>query len=273
MTHSRRSSEAQSPEAAGAPAAKVDMAAEAGAGGWGGPPGEASRAGLAEGISEPADGSATGEETGKHAKPGAGKHAAPDRPDSPDGPEKPHGDKLAEAVNDSGAETVGLPPTEVTAGDDEVAGGNAKGGSAAEIGALRTEIDERIRDLQRITAEYANYRKRVARDQANARNDGIAEVLGVLLPVLDDLDRAREHGDLTGPFGAVADQLSAGLSKFGLTPFGSKGDAFDPTRHEAVAHRTSSEVTEPSCVSVMRRGYLLGERLLRPAMVEVADPE
>jgi molecular chaperone GrpE len=71
----------------------------------------------------------------------------------------------------------------------------------------------------------------------------------------------------------VADQLSAGLSKFGLTPFGSKGDAFDPTRHEAVAHRTSSEVTEPSCVSVMRRGYLLGERLLRPAMVEVADPE
>ena len=225
MTHSRRSSEAQSPEAAGDPAATVDTAAEAGGG-----------------APESADST--------DQKPGAGKHAAPDVK-----PGKVHGDPLAEAVKD-------------ITGDKEVAGG-----AAAEIGALRTEIDERIRDLQRVSAEYANYRKRVARDQANARNDGIAEVLGVLLPVLDDLDRAREHGDLTGPFAAVADQLAAGLSKFGLTPFGSKGDAFDPTRHEAVAHRTSSEVDEPSCVSVMRRGYLLGERLLRPAMVEVADPE
>ena len=243
MTHSRRSSEAQSPEAAGDPAAKVDMAAEARAGG----------------IPEPSAGNG---DSGKHAKPeGAGKHAAPD-----DRPEKVHGDPLAEAVEDSTATGDAT-----AAGDNDVAGGNAQ--TAAEIGALRTEVDERTRDLQRITAEYANYRKRVARDQANARNDGIAEVLGVLLPVLDDLDRAREHGDLTGPFGAVADQLTAALGKFGLTPFGAKGDPFDPTRHEAVAHRTSDEVTEPSCVSVMRRGYLLGERLLRPAMVEVADPE
>lgn len=260
MTHSRRSSEAPSTEAAGDPEARVDPAAEVD-GGRGGPSGGASRDGLADGP-EPSESAATGGDTGKHARPGAGKHAAPDGPASP---EKPHGDKLAEAVKGSGA-----------AGDNEVAGGTAntaQGSAAAEIGALRTEIDERIRDLQRITAEYANYRKRVARDNANARNEGIAEVLGVLLPVLDDLDRAREHGDLTGPFGAVADQLAAGLSKFGLTPFGSKGDAFDPTRHEAVAHRTSAEVTEPSCVSVMRRGYLLGERLLRPAMVEVADPE
>jgi molecular chaperone GrpE len=263
VTHSRRSSEASSTEAAGVPAAKVDMAAEAGAGGMGGPQG-------AEGIPEPAGESArsadAGGDTGKHIKPGAGKHAAPDgpgSPGSPGSPEKAHGDKLAEALEDSGPES----------GDTEVAGGSVPGPSAAEIGALRTEIDERTRDLQRMTAEYANYRKRVTRDSANARNDGIAEVLGVLLPVLDDLDRAREHGDLTGPFGAVADQLSAGLSKFGLTPFGSKGDAFDPTRHEAVAHRTSSEVDEPSCVSVMRRGYLLGDRLLRPALVEVADPE
>ncbi len=242
MTHSRRSSEAPSPEAAGDPAAKVDMVAEARAGG----------------VPEPAEDPATGDDTRQH-QPGAGKHAAPDGPGIP---EKPHGDKLAEAVKDSGA-----------AGDSEVAGGTAPGAGAAEIGALRTEIDERTRDLQRVSAEYANYRKRVARDQANARNDGIAEVLGVLLPVLDDLDRAREHGDLTGPFAAVADQLAAGLSKFGLTPFGAQGDPFDPTRHEAVAHRTSSEVDEPSCVSVMRRGYMLGERLLRPAMVEVADPE
>jgi molecular chaperone GrpE len=98
-------------------------------------------------------------------------------------------------------------------------------------------------------------------------------VLAVLLPVLDDIDRAREHGDLVGPFGSVAEQLIAALTKFGLIPFGAKGDPFDPTRHEAVAHQTSADVKEPTCIDVMRRGYLLGERLLRPALVAVADPE
>jgi molecular chaperone GrpE len=240
VTHSRRPSEAHSTEAAGDPAAKVDMAAEARAGG----------------VTEPAT-------AAESASDPSGKHAARAEADLDPGKhsrsEKVHGDPLAEAVKGGG--------------DNDVAAGPAQSPNVAEVGALRTEIDERVRDLQRITAEYANYRKRVARDNANARNEGIAEVLGVLLPVLDDLDRARDHGDLTGPFGAVADQLTAALGKFGLTPFGSKGDAFDPTRHEAVAHRTSAEVSEPSCVSVMRRGYLLGDRLLRPAMVEVADPE
>jgi molecular chaperone GrpE len=98
-------------------------------------------------------------------------------------------------------------------------------------------------------------------------------VISPLLAVLDDLDRAREHGDLVGPFAAVSEQLVTALGKFGLTAFGEKGDPFDPTRHEAVAHRTSSEVTEPTCVEVMRRGYLLGDRLLRAALVAVADPE
>ena len=73
-------------------------------------------------------------------------------------------------------------------------------------------------------------------------------VLAALLPILDDLDRAREHGDLVGPFGTVAEQLTAALGKFGLTAFGEQGDPFDPTRHEAVAHQTSAEVTEPTCV-------------------------
>lgn len=144
---------------------------------------------------------------------------------------------------------------------------------SAEIGELRTVLDERTADLQRVTAEYANYRKRVDRDRTLAAEQAVAMVLASLLPVLDDVDRAREHGDLNGPFAAVAEQLSTVVSKLGLTAFGAKGDTFDPKLHEAVAHLTSAEVTEPTCIDVMRRGYLLGERLLRPAMVAVADPE
>ncbi|MEV0154184.1 nucleotide exchange factor GrpE [Micromonospora sp. NPDC050686] len=143
----------------------------------------------------------------------------------------------------------------------------------AELEALRAELDERTRDVQRVSAEYANYRKRVDRDRGVVTEQATGSVLAALLPILDDLDRAREHGDLVGPFGSVAEQLVTALGKFGLTPFGEQGDPFDPTRHEAVAHQTSADVTEPTCVQIMRRGYLLGERLLRPALVAVADPE
>ncbi|MCI4063555.1 nucleotide exchange factor GrpE [Micromonospora sp. R77] len=149
------------------------------------------------------------------------------------------------------------------------------GGSplGAELESLRGELDERTRDLQRVSAEYANYRKRVDRDRSLVQEQATGSVLAALLPILDDLDRAREHGDLVGPFGTVAEQLTSALGKFGLTAFGEQGDPFDPTRHEAVAHQTSADVTEPTCVQVMRRGYQLGERLLRPALVAVADPE
>jgi molecular chaperone GrpE len=149
----------------------------------------------------------------------------------------------------------------------------AQPGLGAELEALRTELDERTRDLQRVTAEYANYRKRVDRDRGAAAEQTTGAVLSALLPVLDDIDRAREHGDLVGPFATVAEALTASTGKFGLVAFGEKGDPFDPTRHEAVAHQTSDDVKEPTCVEVMRRGYTLGERLLRPALVAVADPE
>ncbi|MEU9740946.1 nucleotide exchange factor GrpE [Micromonospora chersina] len=154
---------------------------------------------------------------------------------------------------------------------EEAAPANAPLG--AELESLRAELDERTRDVQRVSAEYANYRKRVDRDRSLVQEQATGTVLTALLPILDDLDRAREHGDLVGPFGSVADQLTAALGKFGLTAFGEQGDPFDPTRHEAVAHQTSADVTEPTCVQVMRRGYQLGERLLRPALVAVADPE
>jgi molecular chaperone GrpE len=133
-------------------------------------------------------------------------------------------------------------------------------------------LAERTADLQRVTAEYANYRKRVDRDRAATVEAATGAVLAALLPVLDDVDRARQHGDLTGAFKAVADQLEATLEKLGLQPYGEAGERFDPTLHEAVAHQTSAEVTEPTCVAVLRRGYKLGDRLLRVPLVAVAEP-
>ena len=137
---------------------------------------------------------------------------------------------------------------------------------------LTAQLSERTSDLQRITAEYANYRKRVDRDRGLVAESATGAVLAGLLPVLDDLDRAREHGDLTGAFKAVADQLETVLGKLGLTSVGEPGDRFDPTVHEAVSHTTSPDVSEPTCVAVFRRGYAHRDRLLRPAMVAVADP-
>ena len=145
-------------------------------------------------------------------------------------------------------------------------------GQVGQLDQLKAELDERVNDLKRVTAEYANYRKRVERDRKLVADQAVVSVVSGLLPVLDDLDRAREHGDLTGPFGSVAEQLVNALAKHGLTAFGEKGDAFDPNRHEAVAHMLSPEVTEPTCIDVMRRGYELGDRLVRAALVAVADP-
>jgi molecular chaperone GrpE len=144
---------------------------------------------------------------------------------------------------------------------------------SGEVATLRSELEERTKDLQRVTAEYANYRKRVDRDRLAVVEQATGAVLMGLLPVLDDIDRARAHGDLTGAFASVAEQLHNSLTKLGLTPFGEVGDVFDPTWHEAVMHTTSVDVTEPTCVEVLRKGYALGDRLLRAAMVAVADPE
>ncbi|MCW2505962.1 MAG: GrpE protein [Actinomycetia bacterium] len=161
--------------------------------------------------------------------------------------------------------------------DDDKAGGEQSGAPSKadlkEAEALRSELEERTLDLQRVTAEYANYRKRVDRDRLAVVEQATGAVLTTLLPVLDDIDRARAHGDLTGAFAAVAEQLQNNLNKLGLTPFGEVGDVFDPMYHEAVMHTTSADVTEPTCVDVLRKGYALGERLLRAAMVAVADPE
>jgi len=128
-------------------------------------------------------------------------------------------------------------------------------------------------DLQRLQAEYANYRKRVERDRAVAHETAIGSVLTELLAILDDIDRAAEHNELTGGFKAVADQMSAITNRFGLEKYGTEGDAFDPQIHEALLHDTSSEVQVPTATKILQPGYKYKERILRPARVAVTDPE
>jgi molecular chaperone GrpE len=136
---------------------------------------------------------------------------------------------------------------------------------------LSAQLDERTADLQRVSAEYANYRRRVDRDREAITVAARAQVAAELLTVLDDVARAEAHGDLTGAFKAVADKLVSALTHIGLTAFGAEGDPFDPSVHEAVQHTTSHDVTGPTVTIVLRPGYRLGDRVLRPAMVAVTD--
>jgi molecular chaperone GrpE len=138
---------------------------------------------------------------------------------------------------------------------------------------LQTQLDERTADLQRLSAEYANYRRRVDRDREVAAATAKASLAGELLTVLDDVDRAAAHGDLTGAFKSVADKLLATLNKAGLEPFGHEGEPFDPSVHEAVQHDTSPEVNGPTVTAVLRRGYRIGDRVVRAALVAVTDHE
>ena len=128
-------------------------------------------------------------------------------------------------------------------------------------------------DLQRLQAEYANYRKRVERDRALAHDISIATVLSEFLPVLDDLDRANEHGELTGGFKAIADQVKTITSKLGLTKFGEAPSPFDPNIHDALLHETSSEVSETTVTKILQPGYKHKDSILRPARVAVTDPQ
>ncbi len=146
--------------------------------------------------------------------------------------------------------------------------GNGGNGAADKIA---VQLAERTADLQRLQAEYANYRKRVDRDRVAVREQALANVLTELLPVIDDIGRAREHGELTGGFKSVAESLEAGVAKLGLTSYGENGDPFDPTVHEALMHSYSADVTEPTCVRVLQPGYKVGDRILRPARVAVAE--
>ncbi len=141
-----------------------------------------------------------------------------------------------------------------------------------DLAALEAELSERTADVQRVHAEYANYRKRVDRDRELVRDQAAAAVLAELLTVLDDIDRAREHDELSGGFKSVAEALEATVEKLGLEKYGVAGEAFDPTVHEALIHSEDESVTETTCVAVLQPGYRYAGRVLRPARVAVADP-
>jgi molecular chaperone GrpE len=158
------------------------------------------------------------------------------------------------------------------AGGENAGTASATARSDGAVADLAVKLAERTADLQRVQAEYANYRKRVDRDRTAVRELALASVLVELLPVLDDIGRARDHDELTGGFKAVADSLESAVGKLGLTTFGKAGEAFDPNVHEALMHAYSADVTEPTCVQVLQPGYKVGERILRPARVAVAEP-
>lgn len=190
----------------------------------------------------------------RRVDPATGQVRTPDS-DRPDADASATSDQAADAAPGSGPA-----PEPTTAGDPRVA-------------ELAAEVAERTADLQRVSAEYANYRRRVDRDREAVLVNARAQFVGDLLTVLDDVERAGAHGDLNGPFKSVADKLVAVVQKLGLEPFGTEGEPFDPSVHEAVQHE-SADVVGPTVTvlsTVMRRGYRIGDRVLRPAMVGVVD--
>ena len=165
------------------------------------------------------------------------------------------------------------PPVE-SAGADEVLV-EVTGADDADllIDPLAQQLAERLDDLQRLQAEFTNYRRRVERDRDVARDQAIASTLAELLPVLDDIGRARVHGELEGGFRSVGEALETVVSRLGLKAYGTPGDVFDPTIHEAISHDTSPDVTESSCAEIYQPGYRYGERVIRAAVVSVVDPQ
>ncbi|MGI5427420.1 nucleotide exchange factor GrpE [Streptomyces sp. CA-179760] len=143
----------------------------------------------------------------------------------------------------------------------------------AQLDQARTALGERTGDLQRLQAEFQNYRRRVERDRIAVKEIAIANLLTELLPVLDDIGRAREHGELVGGFKSVAESLEGTAAKMGLQQFGKEGEPFDPTIHEALMHSYAPDVTETTCVAILQPGYRIGERTIRPARVAVAEPQ
>ncbi|AUS78921.1 nucleotide exchange factor GrpE [Actinoalloteichus sp. AHMU CJ021] len=196
----------------------------------------------------------TGEARDPDAESNGGRHRAEPSPEEPSAPQEDEPVVIEADAVETAPEDAPVAETEAAAPSE-----------------LEQQLAERTADLQRLSAEYANYRRRVERDREATINSAKAALATDLLVVLDDLERAAAHGDLTGPFKAVGDKVVETLTKAGLEPYGAEGDPFDPSVHEAVQHDTSPDVSEPTVTTVLRRGYRFGDRVLRAPLVGVTD--
>jgi len=157
--------------------------------------------------------------------------------------------------------------------EDHDMAGDTPNDLVADLAAAQAQVAALTNDLQRLQAEYVNYKRRVDRDRELVLQNAKFSVLSAMLPVLDDLDRARQHGELEGGFKAVADSLERIVASQGLVKFGRPGDEFDPNYHEALMHAHSPDVTTTTCQDIVSAGYQIGDRVVRPAQVTVVDPE
>ncbi|MCP2266311.1 nucleotide exchange factor GrpE [Promicromonospora thailandica] len=143
----------------------------------------------------------------------------------------------------------------------------------AEVLKAKAEAAQHLDALQRERASFTNYRNRALRDQEAARDRGVQDVLSALLPVLDDIERAKQHGELDGPMAAIAEKIDQSLQKFGVERFGTVGEEFDPTVHEALMHSTDADATTATVNLVVEPGYRIGDKVVRAARVGVVGPE
>ncbi|WP_040338715.1 nucleotide exchange factor GrpE [Candidatus Blastococcus massiliensis] len=182
----------------------------------------------------------------------------------------------------AGEQPAGAPPGPTVAGEqmsehetpvDEQPQPQEQPAGGGGGGDLAQQLAERTEDLQRVTAEYANYRRRVDRDRSLMVDQAAERFAVQLFPIVDDIERARDHDELTGGFKLVADRLLGLLDGLGVEAFGKAGDEFDPALHEAVMHDTSADVAVPTATTVLRQGFRRGDRVLRTAMVAVTEPE
>lgn len=182
---------------------------------------------------------------------------------------KPEG---SEEVTDAAADAAAASGAGAEADEDVLTVDDILNAAQAEV---REPSDEHLADLKRVTAEYANYRKRTEANREVERERAVGAAVAVLLPVLDDLDRAEKHGDLEGdaPFATIAAKLRGATAKLGLQPFGEVGEPFDPNRHEAIFQQPSDEVDTDTVADVIETGYTLGGTLLRAAKVVVKTPQ
>jgi len=170
-------------------------------------------------------------------------------------------------------ETAAPAARDVTTDAQDSAEAEQASADQARIAELTASLAERTADLQRLQAEYVNYKRRVDRDRDLSRKVTIEGVIKDFLSVLDDVRSAREHEELTGGFKAVAEEIERVTAKYGLETFGQAGDPFDPHIHEALLHAHADDIDGPTCVEILQPGYRIGTRILRPARVAVAEPE